>query len=564
LVFLVCFRLISRVPNPQPEDRSSPTQAFALPIAFLTALLFGFHPIHVESVAWATERKDVLYSLFYLGALYVYLGRSPHWEWKGFKVRACLALYLLSLMSKPMAVTLPFIFLIFDYYPLGRWDKGWIKLFKEKALFLLLALGSAWVTMVSHVKALSYANKGLEFYWLLNAFRSFVFYPLKMAWPNGLTAYYPFPPHVTGLYLAENIGSMLVVILVSYLFFRYRAKVPYLLTAWLFYVVILLPVMGVVQTGSEAAADRFTYISSLGFFLPFSCGLAWLLSYHRYYFLIPTLLLTAGMTWATQSQIETWRNSQSLWEKVTQTYPEENSTAYNNLGATYIKAHRYLEALEAYSKAAAIPPPLAASFNGLGTAYLYNNMLPDAEKTFKYSLTLDPQFTLPRVNLWTLYEHQGKHAEAAEQMREALKVMPYSPEYHDNLGVSDCFLNNYEGARVEFDQAHRLAPDQTDYLVNLATVYQWEKKTDQALDLYRQGIRHNPKEPVYYLKMADLYLSRGEKEKALERLDKAWSLGPKSPKVLKQMGEDYQQAGQTDKANRCQEKARSLTENSGA
>ncbi len=528
LVFLVCFRLMSRLPNREPGKDLSQARAFALPIAFLTALLFGFHPIHVESVAWATERKDVLYSFFYLGAVYVYLGGSPHWEWTGLKARVCLAFYLLSLMSKPMAVTLPLVFLIIDYYPLGRWGKGWLKLFKEKALFFLLSIGSAWLTMISHVKALSYANKGLEYYWLLNAFRSLVFYPLKMAWPKGLTAYYPFPPHLTGFYMVENLCSMLAVILVSYLLFRYRAKAPYLWAVWLIYVAILLPVLGVVQTGSEAAADRYTYLSSLGFFLLFSCLLARLVSYHRYYFLIPTLLLAAGMTWATQNQIETWKNSQSLWEEVTQTYPEENPMAYNNLGATYIKAHRYLEALEAYSKAAAIPPPLAVSFNGLGTAYLYNNMLPDAEKTFKYSLILDPQLTLPRVNLWTLYEHQGKHAEAAEQMREALKVMPYSPEYHDNLGVSDCFLNNYEGARVEFDQAHHLAPDNADYLINLATVYQWEKKTDQALSLYKQGIRHNPKEPVYYLKMADLYLSRGEKEKALERLDKAGAWAPKA------------------------------------
>ena len=279
LVFLVCLRLMKHLPEKKGGPALSNAKTFGLPISFMTALLFGLHPIHVESVAWATERKDVLYAFFYLGALWVYLGKPFSFELKGFKHWACLGLYLLALMSKPMAITLPFIFLILDGWPLGRWGLGYAKLIKEKVVFFAVALGAVLVTMASHAKALSYAKSGVEFYWVMNSFRSLVFYLVKMAWPQGLTTYYPFPPSLSGFYLFENFCAAALVILVFYLLFHYNRKAPYLLAAWLYYVVVLLPVVGIIQTGSQAAADRYTYLSSLGFFLPLSAGIAFLLSY---------------------------------------------------------------------------------------------------------------------------------------------------------------------------------------------------------------------------------------------------------------------------------------------
>ena len=186
LVFLVCFRLMSRLPNREPGKDLSQARAFALPIAFLTALLFGFHPIHVESVAWATERKDVLYSFFYLGAVYVYLGGSPHWEWTRAKSQGMPGLLLVVAHVKAHGRDPTFSFpdhRLLSPRPLGQ---RLAQTIQGKGPLFLLSIGSAWLTMISHVKALSYANKGLEYYWLLNAFRSLVFYPLKMAWgPKG-------------------------------------------------------------------------------------------------------------------------------------------------------------------------------------------------------------------------------------------------------------------------------------------------------------------------------------------------------------------------------------------
>ncbi len=558
LVFFICFRLMKHLPEKAGSASTLKIKGFGVPIAFMTAILFGLHPIHVESVAWATERKDVLYALFYLSALWLYLDDSSSLEKKGFKHWACLGFFLLALMSKPMAITLPFIFLILDGWPLGRWSLGFQKLLKEKAVFFAVAGGAVLVTMASHEKTLSYAKSGVEFYWVMNSFRSLVFYLTKMVWPEGLTTYYPFPPSLSGFYLFENFCAAAAVILVSVLFFRYRQKAPYLLTAWLYYVVILLPVVGLIQTGSQAAADRYTYLASLGLFLPLSAGLALLVSYRWILYAGFIFLATVLMGLATMDQIGTWRNSQTLWERVTQIYPAENPMAYSKLGEIYLKAHRYDDALDVYSRAAAIPPALAPTFNGLGRAFLYKDRVPEAVQEFEYALKLDPQFTLPRLNLWTVYERQGRHEEAIGQMQLALKIEPNSPLFYNDLGVSYGFLKRNEEARMAFEKAHRLDPDNSEYLVNLATIYVWQGKPEKALEWYRGGIHLHPREPVYYLKMADIYLSQGLKAKALEKLRTAWVLDPASPKLIQELGEDFEKAGQTGLAKQCIAKAQSM------
>ena len=551
LVFGIGLRFFRVLPEGEGSEAMARVKVFAAPLSLLTALLFGLHPIHVESVAWATERKDVLYSLFYLGSVYLYLGDAA----SGVKTRktqwACLFLYLLSLMSKPMAVTLPFVFLILDYWPLQRLFPNFRQALKDKVPFFALALGSVLVTILSHEKALSYAQSGVEFYWVMNAFRSLIFYPLKMAWPSGLTGYYPFPPQLTPGYFLEEVAAMGLTAVASYYSYRLRNKAPYLLAAWLYYLVTLSPVVGFIQTGSEAAADRYTYLPCLGFFLLFSAAVAWWVSYNRILFGALSLLLTAVLGFLTMGQVGMWRNTAVLWERVTQVYPDENADAYSRLGVAYLKAHRYDEALAAFSRAVSIPPPLARTFHGLGTALVYKNRIPEAIQAFNYALTLDPQLTAPRANLWAVYERLGQHEMAIAQMKEATRLEPQSAVFYNNLGVSYGFLKRYPEAEVAFAKAHQLEPRNTEYLVNLATICEWEGKTQEALAWYRKGITLNPTEPVYFLKMGDIYLSKGMKRRALKSLEQAWNLHPNTAKVAQQIGEDFERLGKADLAGEC-------------
>ena len=553
LVFGVCRRLLRMIPG----DGLGWLRGFVEPIAFLTALLFGLHPIHVESVAWATERKDVLYSFFYLSALLLYMGpngasRKPKVLW------ICGALYILSLMAKPMAVTLPFILLILDFWPLSRRDLA--QAAKEKGGLFAVAVAGALVTFLSHERTLSYAQSGVEFYWVLNAFRALLFYLSKMVLPIGLSAYYPFPAEATTGYLIANFASAGIVLGSVYGAWRYRERAPYLLAAIAYYTVSLLPVLGFIQTGAQAAADRYTYLPSLAPFLLFATGAAWVLKFRSDLFTVLSILLGTILAFLTAGQIGTWKNTQVLWERVTAIYPNENADAYSRLGAAYLKAKRYDDALAAFARASVIPPPLGRTFHGLGTALTFKDRIPEAIQAFQYALTLDPGMTGPRLNLWVIYERLGKHEEAAEQMRQALKVTPSDAQFQDNLGVSLTFLKRYDEARIAFETAHQLDPKKPEFLVNLATVRQWQGHPEISLVLYQEAARKDPQEPLYELKLADLYLDRGERKKALAALDRAWALEPRAAKTLRQMGEDYQKLGSTAKARLCFEREGKITE----
>lgn len=559
LVLGVGLRVLKALPDGEGREAMTRVKTFAMPIAFLTALLFGLHPIHVESVAWATERKDVLYSLFYLWSLYLYLGYVTSGAFNTTLRWGSLLLYFLSLLSKPMAVTLPLVFLILDYWPLRRLFPDSRQALKEKVPFFALALGSVIVTILSHEKAMSYAQSGVEFYWIMNAFRSLIFYPLKMVLPVGLVGYYPFPPELTVGYFFEELGAMGLAGLASYYSYRLRHKAPYFLTSWVYYLITLAPVVGFIQTGSEAAADRYTYLPCLGFFFLISAGVAFWVSYNRLLFGTLALMLAAVLGFLTMGQIGTWKNTSVLWERVTQLYPDENADAYSRLGVAYLKAHRYDEALAAFSRAASIPPPMARTFHGLGTALVYKNKIPEAIQAFQYALSLDPTLNGPRSNLWMVYERLGQHGAAVEQMKEAIRLDPSSAVYENNLGVSYGFLKHYPEAEAAFAKAHQLDPRNTEYLVNLATICEWEDKKKEALSWYRKGIDLNPTEPVYYLKMGDIYLSQGMKRQALESLQKAWSLHPVTAKVVQQIGEDFQRLGKADLASECLAESRRLS-----
>jgi len=394
-----------------------------------------------------------------------------------------------------------------------------------------LAFGTVLLTVMTHTNDLFYAKKGIELFWVLNAFRSLVFYPLKMAWPQGLTAYYPFPPDIGGFYRFECFCAATVVILVAYLLFRLRRKAPYLWAAGLFYLITLLPVLGIVQTGSQAAADRYTYLASLGFFLPFSAGVAHLLSYRWAPYAGLAFLLSALLGLGTTRQIGTWRNSHELWVRVTRVYPAENPTAYSKLGVAYLKARKYNEAQEAFTRACALPPPTAGPYNGLGMAFLYKGRMADAILEFRYALKLDPHLNAARLNLWAIYDSLDRHEEALDQMVAALSIESDSPAIYGNLGKSYRSMKKFGEVRKAFDK---------------------------ALRLYRQDMDQNPVEPVYDLKTGEIYLSEGLNAKALGYLRKAWNLNITNPDLLQETGEDFEKAGEPGLAKQCRDKAHAM------
>ena len=370
--------------------------------ASLTALLFGLHPIHVESVAWAWERKDVLYAFFYLSGILLYLDYAIDSGQKKLKLYACLGLYLLALMSKPMAVTLPLVFLIFDGWPLKRLANGLSKALVEKIPFFVLAAVISLITRLEMAQVSS-INQNLSLgFRISNALYAPVFYLYKMVLPLGLTPFYPFPHELTSVYYLEHFFSILGVIIFTLVCFYFRKNNPWLGAAWLFYLVSLAPVLGLIQVGSYSAADRYTYLPSLGIFLPLSALVSVFLLKRRLPLVVFCAAITVLLGFGTMKQIGVWKNSQTFWECVVNHYPDDNPNALTNLGAVYMKAGRLDDALALFKRATAIHRPLVFTHEQLGTALMYKGQVEEAIREFKIAQSLDPKDNQSYQNLWKI------------------------------------------------------------------------------------------------------------------------------------------------------------------
>ncbi len=533
LVFFVCRRVLNLAEDNRIPVGNTGRNTYEIPAALLAALLFGLHPIHVESVAWATERKDVLFAFFYLLGLLLYMNYASSPLQNGLKLYSCLGLYLLALMSKPMAVTLPLVFLILDGWPLGRFQTGLSKVLTEKIPFFILALAVGLFTVLSHVQTLSSTDIHSQIFWIMNAFHALIFYLWKMAVPVNLVPLYPFPHNVNRLYQLENLLAVFLVALIFIACSRYRKKAPYLSVAWLYYLITLAPVLGLLQVGSQAAADRYTYLPSLAVFVPFSAGLASCLSNRRLLLALFIGVLTAVLGFATIRQIGVWKDSRSLWENVVRVYPDDTPDAHTYLGCTYSDEGRWDDAMSEFNRALAISPPLAITHNGMGIALLNQGKAEDAIREFKLAASMDSHTATPYRNLWMIYKNLGRHKEAADTMLEAVKIEPDNADNYGKLGASYGYLKKLADAKSAYGKAHELDPYNPKYLVNLAVISQMQGRPDEAIEKYRQGIAFNPKEPVYYLKLSDLYRGLGNMDLAQEFYEKARSLSPLGVEISK-------------------------------
>ena len=433
LVFLLVRRLLSL--SGKKEEKESGGSAFEISTALLSALLFGLHPMHVESVAWASERKDVLYAFFYLLSIYCYLGIFKSSGGKGYRFWACWIFFLLALMSKPMAVALPVVLLILDFWPLKRLGSNFLNLLAEKIPFLFGALAGAWIAILAQAEASAFTpveNWPISFR-ILNAFRSLVFYPFKLLIPRDLSPLYPISPIVSGPFYWQSFLGIGVVLLIAVVCFYRRKKTPYLGAAGLFYLVTLIPVLGIFQVGSQAVADRYSYLASLALFIPLSAMVSSSLARHRLIFILVCAVLTGGLGFATMEQIKIWKDSQTLWERVVGLYPGQSAVAHTNLGSAYEKAGRIDEALREYQSAAAIPPPLAITHNGIGAVLFFKGRTEEAVQEFQFAISLNPHYGAPHRNLWYIFQGRGMRNEALAEIQKAVEIDPDNPDFNQCL-----------------------------------------------------------------------------------------------------------------------------------
>jgi len=458
IVFVLTIHLVGFIGARALDLEVEEKDRFAIKCGFLSAILFGLHPLRVESVAWATERKDVLYSFFYLLSLCVYLVRARgngSMAWKDRHV-LCLILFVCSVMSKLMAVTLPMVLLILDFWPLKRLSKGALL---EKTPYFLVSLGGGALAIVASMgSAFSLANNIGLYYRMVNPIRSLFFYIVKTVFPFNLSPVYPFALRFDAEFYIEVVFSILAFILVCVTLLRWRQNRPYLIAAWFFYIVALLPVLGILQIGNQAAADRYIYMASLGISIPLSVLITRWISKSGAGWLMVSLVAAVILGLMTSKQVGIWKNSRVLWERAVQIYPDQSSFAHGNLGATYQSLGMDQEAYREFQRSIAIPPPRAMSYNGLGVLYFKAGKSSEAIQYLKYAMSLEPKYISPRLNLWLGYQRLGMKNEALEEIRRVIQIEPNVPEHQFKLGQSFMVLGDKENAKRAFTKACEMAP----------------------------------------------------------------------------------------------------------
>ncbi|MFQ5428611.1 MAG: tetratricopeptide repeat protein [Thermodesulfobacteriota bacterium] len=425
LVFLLALRLHGPL-------RETLARKKALTTALITALLFGLHPMHVESVAWISERKDVLSAFFFLLAILTYLGyaESPR---KGLYYCLTLFFFILALLSKPMAVTLPLVLLLLDYYPLKRDDMGrrWAKIIIEKIPFFVLSMVSAIVTLWAQNKG--GAIQGLEDYSnmerLVIPIRAYAFYLYKLILPTGLSPIYPMPLD-SGFFTATTLISLLTLLIITAISLQAARKgKPIYLVAWLYYIITLLPVIGIIKVGGQAVADRYTYLPTLSIFILAGSFCASLWDREKkpglriLVFCIAGLLLLA-FTFKTTRQIKVWKDSLTFWSHIIKAFPERVPIAYHKRGTAYAKAGAFGLAEEDFTLAIKLQTGKDFPYFSRALARSAQGNLTGAIADFSSLLEIDRGYTRVYFERGLLYERRGQYRLAVKDMEKALELQP--------------------------------------------------------------------------------------------------------------------------------------------
>lgn len=413
--------------------------------SLIVALLFTVHPLNVESVAWAAERKTLLSTLFLflsVGA-YGWYVRRPSFG----RYASLLACFAIGLMAKPMIVTLPCVLLLMDYWPLGRMDsspppidslprKSFFGLVVEKIPLLVLSAASALITVMAQARGKAIMPlSALPLAWRIkNAASAYVLYLFKAIWPAGLACFYPEKD------LSWWLAALSVLLLGSIGLFAWqqRRRKPYLIVGWLWYLGTLVPVIGLVQVGSQAMADRYAYIPLIGIFLIAAwgfCNSAEKFSLSVHWQAVTAAAVLAGLTVLTVRQVGFWKDRLALWTRATEV-TEANVVAEDNVGIALMNANRYDEAIVHFNNAVRLQPNEPASYIGLG--YVLRDRDPQAaiqSCLAALGLTQDPkQLVTLYSDLGVAYSHTGDYRNAAKSFGEVLKRQPLESSAMMGLG----------------------------------------------------------------------------------------------------------------------------------
>ncbi|MCL6520737.1 MAG: tetratricopeptide repeat protein [Armatimonadetes bacterium] len=498
--------------------------------AFL-AILFGVHPLHVESVAWVAERKDVLSTLFWMLTIFAYIQYSQSPKTKTYI--SVITFFTLGLMSKPMLVTLPFVLLLLDYWPLKRMNIGppskssskITKLVLEKVPLFILAACSSAMTFIAQriggsVATVESFTVGVR---VANALVSYVKYLVKTIWPHNLAAFYPHPNNTIPTW--QVFGSWIIILAITISVFKVIKKRPYLMVGWLWYLVTLIPVIGFIQVGFQAMADRYTYIPLIGIFIIIAWGVPDLvgrvgasrikqdstISPSSRSTILPfaSSLVTLTLVILTWHQVRYWKDTITLFEHAI-AVTKGNYVAHNNLGQELSSIGELDKAIAHYRLAIKSDPDPGLAYNNLGAALAQLGRISEAMEVFHRAVESDPECCEAYVNLGRGYSLQGDLIKAKQNLEKALEIDPENSAAYLEMGNVLGRQGMYAKAEEYFAKAIYLNPNSAEAHSNMGVIYRKTNRLDKAIAEFREAIRLKPDLPAPYHNLAFIYYTRGD------------------------------------------------------
>ncbi len=505
------------------------------------AILFALHPINAESVAWVAERKNVLSTFFWMLTLWVY---SYYTKRPGLKrYLSLLWVFCLGLLAKPMLVTLPFVLLLLDYWPLKRIvfrqqvrgnQRPGVGVIMEKVPLLGLSLLSIYLSSASVQgmgNVMTFQSRPLMLR-IANATVSYVKYIAKMIWPQNLAVFYPFPDKIP---LWQFTAALTSLIVLSLLVFRERKRRPYLGVGWLWYLGTLIPVIGLVQVGLwPAMADRWAHIPLIGIFIMLAWGVPDLLKRWRFsqsaLVAAVTVVLSTCLVLA-WVQVGYWKDSFTVFRHALEV-TSNNYIAHNIFGIELKNQGKIDEAVTHFKTALKIKPNYALPHYNLANSLELLGEVAEAVKHYERAIRLSPDLASAHNNLGVLLEKQGKLNEAVGHFKAVLALNSDDAGVHLNIGNVLVKQEKYDAAFKHYNEALRIDPGDADVYYNLGIAFNKQEKTDAAINQFSKALKNNPDFAEARYNLANVMVKKGRLDEAIGHYRKALTIKPGYIEIL--------------------------------
>ncbi|MGA2508567.1 MAG: tetratricopeptide repeat protein [Chitinispirillaceae bacterium] len=531
--------------------------------AFVAAL-FALHPVHVESVAWVAERKDVLSTVFWFATLwaYAYYAKRPRVG----RYAMVIIFFALGLMAKPMLVTLPLVLLLLDYWPLERLEMNGQsvgRLTVEKLPLLIMIAASMIITVIAQQGAIGGFNRLSLGTRLSNAVISYCIYIGQAFWPTGLTVFYPHPQQPFPL---EAMAGTLLLIAVTVAALMSGKQKKFLTTGWLWYLITLVPVIGIVQVGNQAHADRYTYVPLIGIFIMISWGLKTIVdrlqNSKKLFVKIAAAALFPAMMGLTWEQVGYWKSDFTLFSHAI-TVTKRNYVAHNNFGLYLYKTGRTGEAIAHYQKALEIKPNYAEAHNNLGVPLENIGRTDEAIAHYQKALEIKPNYAEAHYNLGNLLSNIGRTDEAIAHYQKALEINPDYAKVHNNLGNLLSNIGRTDEAIAHYRKALEINPDYFEAHNNLGNLLSNIGRIDEAIAHYRKALEINPNCYEVHYNLGNLLVNIGRTDEAIAHYRNALEINPDKINTLQNLADALVRKGQLTDATPILIRALALAKSAG-